>query len=287
MVIDNRYLSRIQQPRRAGKAGTALAVGVFLLSFVVVLPMLRWRTEGERQNDQPSEYTFAEGALDSATKPEHIVEPKIKTWHHLPDFEQPLAQFESVFWEPRDTDSLRVWIGSSDSVSDATVLEIGTGTGLIALWCAEHGARRVVATDINQAAAANARYNAQQIGVQDVVEVRLVPSTDPGAFSVVEPEEQFDLIISNPPWEDAPVSEDAAFALYDPGFALLDDILAESKNHLKPGGKLLLAYGAKEAIRRIIDTAPEYGWNVNVVDERTINELRSVFLPGVLLELSR
>ncbi len=211
---------------------------------------------------------------------------EIKQWHSVPGLNKPLAQFETVFWEPRDTDSLRVWLAESEHVLDKTILEIGTGTGLVSMVCLTEGARRVVATDINPLAFANAAYNAEQLGYSDRFEPRLVDASDPRPFAKIETEERFDFILSNPPWEDSPVGEVAAYALYDPQFQLLDQLLMDAQKHMVDGGQLLLAYGAKTAIQRIQTQAPQYGWEVTLADERNLNDLPEVFVPAMLLILT-
>lgn len=297
--------------QRAGKSGGAISIALFLLSCLLAIPVVQW---GFR--DPPSEridtYAFSDrnpgrslaGSSEDSSHTSPLAEPmspsvdeptthaspgsglSIRGWHHVEQIPESLAQFRTVFWEPRDTESLRDWLSEPGSaVRGSEVLEIGTGTGLIAILCGQQGAARVVATDINPAAVANARYNAERLGQADRLEVRLVPEQRPGPFSVIEPDESFDLIISNPPWEDAPVTEPAAYALFDPGFALLDSLLAEGKQHLNPGGRMLLAYGARAAIERIEELAPAHGWQVTRLDERQLQDLPTVFLPGMLLEL--
>ncbi len=80
------------------------------------------------------------------------------------------------------------------------VLEIGTGSGVIGLYAARLGASAVVATDIDPLAIEVARLNAERLGVASVMDVRLVPPEDLSAYSVIRPEEKFDVIISNPPY---------------------------------------------------------------------------------------
>jgi methylase of polypeptide subunit release factors len=196
-----------------------------------------------------------------------------------------VAQFRTVFWEPADTESLRKLIRETNLVKDKHVLEIGTGTGLIALCCLKRGAAKVVATDINPHAVANAQYNARRFPVTSVLETRLVGEEDPSAFAVIGPEERFDLIISNPPWEDGKPRVVDEYALYDPEFALLESLLAGMKSHLRPGGKALLAYGCVDAIRLLQDRAPVHGLTVRVLDDRALDVLPNVFLPGMLLEV--
>lgn len=220
---------------------------------------------------------------------EDQAEPKFHSlqWRIVDDLPGPLAQYNTVFWEPRDTDSLRRKILDGDLVREKQVLEIGTGTGLIAICCLKAGAEKVVATDVNPLAVANAQHNAERFGVLDGLDARLVPLDRPTAFSVIAPDEKFDLIISNPPWEnDRPQTIDD-YALYDPNFRLLHSLLKEGHQHLTPGGRMWLAYGCVEAIQIILDTAPKLGWQVKVLDERPLPDLPPVFLPGMLLEVWR
>lgn len=215
------------------------------------------------------------------------VEPPIRTvtWVTVDRLPQSLARFETVFWEPLDTDSLREQILQSEFVRDKSILEIGTGTGLIAICCLQAGAAGVVATDVNAAAIANARYNSARFGFHDRLHARRVPLDHRTAFAVIDPDERFDLIVSNPPWENNHPRSIAEYALYDPGFQLLESILAEGQRHLNPGGRVWLAYGCTDAIRIVLESAPRFGWKVNWLDERRLSDLPPVFLPGLLLEL--
>ena len=195
------------------------------------------------------------------------------------------VQFESVFWEPDDTVSLRKLITEEGIASGRDVLEIGTGTGLLSVLCLHHGADQVVATDINPAAAANAKYNAAMLVPDGKIDVRLVEKESPGAFAVIGEDERFDLIISNPPWEDGSISKPADHAFYDPSFALMDSLLDGLVDHLKPNGRCLLAYGHVPAIERLEDEAIRRGFEYKRLDDRELADLPKDFLPGMMVEI--
>ncbi|MCG8651263.1 MAG: 50S ribosomal protein L11 methyltransferase, partial [Pirellulales bacterium] len=143
-----------------------------------------------------------------------------------------IVQFESVFWEPDDTISMRNAI-FEDAIADGRdVLEIGTGTGLLSILCLQNGASKVVATDINPAAVANAKYNAAVLAPEQELDVRQVSKDNSGAFTVIDAKEKFDLILSNPPWQDGVVKKPADYAYYDPGFVLMTSLLDGLPNHL-------------------------------------------------------
>jgi len=213
--------------------------------------------------------------------------PLIRARHKVDELPFDVVVFETVFWEPRDTDSLRRLIQETPLVRECDVLEIGTGSGLVALCCLHAGAKRVVATDVNPEALANARYNAVMLKLADRLETRQVPLDNRSAFAVLKPGERFDLIVSNPPWEDGQPEAIGEFALYDDGFRLLDSLLRDLPQRLNPDGKLLLAYGHRPAVEQVQRLADKYGLHVRILDDRTVAELPRDFLPGMLLEVTR
>ena len=196
-----------------------------------------------------------------------------------------VVQFESVFWEPDDTVSLRKLIVDDGVASGRDILEIGTGTGLLSILCLQNDASSVVATDINPAAVANAQYNAAILCPTQTLDVRQVGKQNPGAFAVVQDAEKFDLIISNPPWEDGVIAKPADHAFYDPNFELMDSLLDGLPKHLKPGGRCLLAYGHAPALKRLREQAKKRGYEFKVLDDREIDSLDTNFLPGMLVEI--
>jgi len=204
----------------------------------------------------------------------------------VPQLSRDLAIFDSVFWEPDDTLSLRQKIAADPQLRGAAVLEVGTGSGLVSLCCLQAGAGRVVATDLNPAAVENARENARLLGFGDRLEVRRVPRRSPGAWTVLRPGETFDLIISNPPWEDQRPETVEQFALYDPGFELLESLVTGARQRLRPGGRMWLAYGCVTAIRQIQKVAERERLECRLLDERRLEDLPELFLPGLLIELS-
>ena len=213
-------------------------------------------------------------------------EHKIYAWRSIEDLPRQLAQFVNVFWDPRDTPSLRKLIRTSNICSNKTVMEIGVGTGLLSLCALQNGAAKVVGTDINPAAFANAKYNATGLRLHERFDCRLVTKEKPGAFEIIKPDEKFDLIISNPPWVNQKPNSDFEFALYDPGFHLLKTLLDGLPRHLKPGGKVLLAYGSVSGIKAVQKLAAERGYPVKIIDDdRDLEKLPEEFLPGMLLEV--
>jgi release factor-specific protein-(glutamine-N5) methyltransferase len=131
------------------------------------------------------------------------------------------------------------------------ILDLGTGTGAIALAIAKHRPQVLVtALDASQAALDIAIENAQNLSIPNV---EFILSD---WFSAIQ-NEKFDIIVSNPPYIEA---ADAHLKLgdlrYEPISALasgadgLDDIRAIITNaplHLNPHGWLLLEHGYNQA----------------------------------------
>lgn len=118
-------------------------------------------------------------------------------------------------------------------------LEIGTGTGAIAIFAALRGAGRVVATDINQDAVANAKENVECHNLTEKVTV-----LHGSLYEPLSPTDKFDTIFWNTPFgymesEDISTLERAVF---DPGYKATRAFIEQAKQHLKPDGRLLIGF---------------------------------------------
>jgi len=140
---------------------------------------------------------------------------------------------------PADASVPAMFLEYAPLFEGASVLDVGTGTGVVALLAARLGAARVVATDVSARAVENARVNAARLGLGSVVDVREAADL----FEAVEGE-RFDLVAFNAPWIEGEPRTPYDVALYDPGFRVLDGFLAGARAHLAPGGRILLQYSS-------------------------------------------
>ncbi|NKB70117.1 MAG: methyltransferase domain-containing protein [Candidatus Latescibacteria bacterium] len=117
------------------------------------------------------------------------------------------------------------------------VLDVGTGTGILALLAARLGAAQVVAVDFNDNAVRNARLNVGSLGFGDRIEV-----PPPGDLFQPVRGRRFDTILFNAPWIQGSPQSLYDTALYDPDFQVLDAFLDAAPRYLAPGGSILLQY---------------------------------------------
>ena len=131
------------------------------------------------------------------------------------------------------------------------VLDLGTGSGAVAVTLARHRPQaEVVAVDQSAAALEVARENAQRLGAGNL---RLTQSD---WYSALD-EEKFDLIVSNPPYiaaadphltqGDVRFEPPAALASGVDGLDDIRTIIRGAAAHLKPGGWLLFEHGYDQA----------------------------------------
>jgi methylase of polypeptide subunit release factors len=114
----------------------------------------------------------------------------------------------------------------------ATVLDLGCGTGFLAL-IASRFADRVIGVDIDPRAVACARRNAAMNGVANV---RFVVGDGYGPVAG----QRFDLIISNPPFYPVSgITPSPTPLCVDPQHPLLDALILGIPTHLEPDGQAL------------------------------------------------
>ncbi len=110
-------------------------------------------------------------------------------------------------------------------------VDVGTGTGVLALILAKRGVEEVIATDLDPRAIACALENVKRFGLDDRIRVE---QRD------LFPEGRAGLIVFNPPWLPEKPRSPIERAIYDPGSATLERFLSQLEHHLEPGGEAWL-----------------------------------------------
>ena len=208
--------------------------------------------------------------------------------YYFEDLDGLLTRFQTILF---DKYSMAMFIAAFD-VTDGldgvgNVLDLGTGTGALSFAALAHGAERAVGTELDPLALRNANFNAEQLGVADRFEVRLVSFEDQGAYSTIGSQERFDLILTDPPQGiddslpryfpevrdelDAEGSRELFFTA-DTGSCFLLSIFEGLDAHLSDNGRLLLAIKTREGRGLVHELAEKHGFESRILldmkDER-------------------
>jgi release factor glutamine methyltransferase len=135
--------------------------------------------------------------------------------------------------------------------TQAQVLDLGTGTGAIALAIAKHCPQaHVTAVDFSENALSVAHENAEKLAIPNVSFVHS------HWFSALN-NQQFDLIVSNPPYiaehdphltqGDVRFEPKSALTSGADGLNDIRHIIVHAPQHLRPGGWLMLEHGYDQA----------------------------------------
>jgi ribosomal protein L11 methyltransferase len=134
-----------------------------------------------------------------------------------------------------DTTALMITNQLGIDHNNKRVLDMGCGTGILAIMAVHLGASYVLAVDVEPWTAENAADNAQENNVQDKVEARL------GDIKALEGEEPFDIILAN-------INRNV----------LLED-MAAYEQYLKPGSPILFSGFYEEDLPLIREAAEQHG----------------------------
>jgi HemK-related putative methylase len=153
--------------------------------------------------------------------------------------------------------------------AEADVLDMGTGSGVCAVFAARH-ARSVVAVDINAEAVRCANINASLNHFEDKIDVR-----DGDLFTPLATQ-RFDLVLFNPPFLRGMPRNDRERAWRSSDVA--ERFAAGLGAHLKPGGSgyvLLSTFGDAPAF---LEQLRKHGFAISLLAQRHfVNERLAIF----------
>jgi release factor glutamine methyltransferase len=133
-------------------------------------------------------------------------------------------------YAPSDDTFLMVDAIATLPIEGKRVLDLGTGSGVLGLYCALRGAQ-VTASDINALAIEHAANAARSLGVELQLIVSDLFSHLPG---------HFDLVLFNPPYLPSGKKQDRATDGGPGGITVINRFLEELTAHLRKDGTALL-----------------------------------------------
>ncbi|MGW3661892.1 HemK2/MTQ2 family protein methyltransferase [Streptomyces sp. NPDC005141] len=172
-----------------------------------------------------------------------------------------------VYRPQHDTRLLAQAMSREDMNSGSQVLELGTGSGALALEAARRGAR-VTAVDISRRAVLATRLNA-------LIAHRRV-TVRHGDLTAAVAGQSFDLVISNPPYvpsPDARPPRKGAARAWDAGRdgrILLDRICAAAPAVLRPRGVLLVVHSGLCGVDVTLGRLARAGMTARVTDRARV-----------------
>ena len=163
-----------------------------------------------------------------------------------------LGKIPKNIYHPSD-DSLLILSAISDLVLEGKrVLDVGTGSGLLGLYCAMQGAT-VTVTDIDVVAIRHTIEAAEKLGVTVNANVGDLFSDLVG---------QFDLILFNPPYLPSLDVSDKAVDGGLKGRDLINRFLHDLPKHLDKQGTALLVVSSLNEPGSLIETHPELQFSI-------------------------
>jgi release factor glutamine methyltransferase len=165
-----------------------------------------------------------------------------------------LRTLPGVFSPHSDACLLAAVMAEQELAKGADVLDVFTGSGVLALCAARLGARSVTAIDVSRRAQITVGINARRNGVR-------VRALRGDLFAPVKGE-SFDLIVANPPYlpgnEMLPRRGAArAWEGGPDGRLLVDRFLQEAPRHVRAGGSVLIVHssltGEEATVRRLTE----------------------------------
>jgi release factor glutamine methyltransferase len=152
---------------------------------------------------------------------------------------------------------------------DAKILDMGSGSGIQAKTCKNLGFKNILAADINPEAIKLLKTRGFDVIQSDLFSNLYKRKGDLLGKPLVPI--RFDLIIFNPPYlpeDEYDKKPDTTGGKY--GYELIIRFLEESKNHLKPQGKILLLFSSLSKPKIILKKAKELGYKIHPLSKKKL-----------------
>jgi len=136
-----------------------------------------------------------------------------------------------------------------------TVLDPFTGSGADAIFAVLAGAARAVAIDKFTMPVLCAKYNAYRLGLSDRID----------ALAALQPDEQFDLVVANPPFRPMNPESTVQAMMRDSAHATLRNFFAGVGRHLRPDGRMRIVFSNAGNLDYFHHLAKECGFSSSTV----------------------
>ena len=185
-----------------------------------------------------------------------------KEKYNVTVFDKEIIVYPNVFYPATDT---KLLISSVQPTSTERCLEAFAGTGCIALFLA-FTAQEVIATDINPDAIKNIEENSRLYHLTHklkAIQTDIFP----------EKQEEFDLIVINPPYSDHEAKDVVEKALWDKDHKSLHKFFKEARNYLAKNGRIYSTWANFADFDLFITLVKKYNYFLKQINE-TVNDTK-------------
>jgi len=169
-------------------------------------------------------------------------------------------------YAPNDDSFLIIDVLSNLLLHDKKVLDIGTGSGILGLFCAQNGAH-VTVTDVDDTILENVSAAASELGL----EIKTIKSN-----MFLKIDGQYDLVLFNPPYLPSTRIEDSTIDGGVHGRRFIDQFFEGLATHLKHDGLALLLVSSLNDPHSIVQKHPEYSITVAARRSLFFEELQAL-----------
>lgn len=184
-------------------------------------------------------------------------------------------------WRPYKTGeqlALKIMPEYESLIKNGVVIDVGTGSGILAVQAGLLGAQQVIALDLNPRALLAVKKSWQINGLEDDRLQALLSDS----FSALENQKNIaDLIIANPPVQPFLLNNGTPDRAYNEyawneagpnGREVLDEILLKGPSFLKPEGRIITSTSSRHGHQQTIATLEEMKQNKQISNWKTIVE---------------
>jgi release factor glutamine methyltransferase len=153
-------------------------------------------------------------------------------------------------------------------LTNKTVVDLGTGSGILAIVASLQGAKTVYLLDTYDKAISLALENGKRNGVQD----RLVHLPIGTAMLALPAGKKIDVILSNPAQLPLPQQdrENSPFYAGADGRSMIDALIREAPTRLNPSGHLLMTHNSLANLSKTLTMLKSVGLQPSIMAERSI-----------------
>ncbi len=169
-------------------------------------------------------------------------------------------------YAPNDDSFLIIDVLSNLLLHDKKVLDIGTGSGILGLFCAQNGAH-VTVTDVDDTILENVSAAASELGL----EIKTIKSN-----MFLKIDGQYDIVLFNPPYLPSTRIEDSTIDGGVHGRRFIDQFFEGLATHLKHDGLALLLVSSLNDPHSIVQKHPEYSITVAARRSLFFEELQAL-----------